>query len=119
MAREKQLVLVSENGIVTVVPSAVPSQPYTVSDLEDIRGGSYHYREYFTGGPGLAQPPDYEEPPVWIDSFWYRQEWHTGDDPTPALVTTRSEHRLEVRGTSKEAVEQMLRETALQVKGTL
>jgi len=106
---EKQLVLVSEDGFVKVVPSAVPS------------GGSCRYQEYFTppGWRDLAQPLEYEEPPVWIDNFYYRQEWHTGDDPGDAAVDTRADTSATVRGTSKDAVEQLVQEVARQVKADL
>lgn len=110
---ERQLVFVSESGFVTVVPSAVSAG-----------AGSYRYVEHFTG-PGwrdLVEPVELEEPPVWIDSFRYRQEWHTGDDPTPAARVNEThlvERQIEVRGSSREAVEELLRATALEMKARL
>lgn len=106
---EKQLLMVSD-GFTLVVPSAVPME-------------TYRYQEFFSGSDwrvlaGIG--PDYEEPPVWIDSFYYRQEWHTGDHPSPAALRDSDiATHLEVRGTSRDAVEQLLRETALQAKAGL
>ncbi len=101
---ERQLALRLDNGFTMVVPSAVPS------------GAGYRYQEFFTGNWGLNQP-ELEEPPVWIDSFhepW--QEWHEGDPVPEAEVKSIEEHRVIVRGTSKTAVEQLLRSTAQAVK---
>jgi hypothetical protein len=103
---EQQLVLVAENGFVTVVPSAVP-----------IGTGTYRYQEFFTG-PGwrdLAHAPRYEEPAVWIDSFDFWQGWRTGGTPT-LKVDIQTDEQAIVSGLSKDDVEQLLRETALQVK---
>lgn len=104
-AGEKQLVIVGEDGLTTVVPSAVPAG-----------AGTYHYREMFAPGPSwreLSALPDYEEPAVWIDNFYESQKWHTGDMPPVAEVTERGESVVEVRGTDKVAVERMCRETAV------
>lgn len=103
---EKQLVMVAD-GFTIVVPSAVPGR------------GSFSYYETF--GPSwrdLAKvQPEYEEPPVWIDNFHYRQEWHTGNDPTSATVVPRAvPNEVTVWGTSKDEVEALLRSTALQMK---
>lgn len=104
---ERQLIVVTD-GFTMLVPSAVPL-------------GSYGYQPWFDNRPfswrSLAAPIEYEEPPVWIDDFRYRQEWHTGVDPGRAVIHSRSKDRVEVRGTSKDAVEQLIQETALHIKG--
>lgn len=111
---EKQLVIVAD-GFTMVVPSATS---YTPSDLQELRGGftGPRYSEYFA-------PVEYEEPPVWIDTFDYQQQWHTGDTPPAAEVSFTNRMgsawpgpNIVVRGTSREAVETLLRETALQIK---
>ena len=113
-AGEKQLVIVGEDGLTTVIPSAVPTGV-----------GTYRYHEMFAGPSWreLSALPDYEEPPVWIDNFYESQKWHTGDMPPAAEVTERGGSVVEVRGTDKDAVERMCRETAvlqaLAVRGPL
>lgn len=100
---ERQLVLVREDGFIMVVPSAVPS------------GGGYSFHEMFYSPARPA--PEYEEPPVWIDHFvepW--QEWWTGDLPPEAEIHSMEDTRCTVRGTSKEAVEQLLRSVARGLK---
>lgn len=108
---ERQLVLVSDKGFVTVVPSAVPTS------------GGYRYHEMFYTGPSwtdLLNPVEYEDPPVWIDTFSTpRQEWWTGDLIPDAEVDSIEETMCTVRGTSKSAVEELLRATALDVKSRL
>lgn len=107
---EKQLVLVNAEGFVTIVPSAIPTG-----------AGTYRYQEHF-GGPGwrdLAQPPEYAEPPVWIDSFHTSSGWHCGDKPPDAAIDTRQPTRVTVKGASKDAVEALLRQVALEQKANL
>ena len=107
---EKQLVIVTD-GFTMVIPSAVPAKGYSIEDLFALKTGP--------GWRSLAAPLEYEEPPVWIDSLRFRQDWHTGYDPGRALIHNQSKNYLEVHGTSKDAVEQLLRETALQMKAAL
>lgn len=105
---EKQLVLLHENGFVTVMPNVVQA------------GAGYRLTEYFAGPlwVGLAAPR-YEDPPVWIDNFSSRQSWVSGDHPGEAETVTLSEYQVTAQGTSKEACEALVRATALAVKAEL
>lgn len=104
---EKQLILVRADGFTTVVPNAVPSNPYS-------------YQEYFGGlrWKDIADP-DYEIPPIWIDSFYVHQNWLSGDHPGDAEIGSRYSHSVEVHGTSKEACEELVRSTAIEIKNEL
>lgn len=102
---ERQLIFVTEDGLTTVVPSAVPTQ-----------SGFRYFEMFAPSWANVECPVKYEEPPVWIDSFHTRTEWHTGDTPPEAEVTTRSDRQIRVRGSSKEAVEQLAREAAREAK---
>jgi hypothetical protein len=105
---EKQLVLINAEGFATIVPSATPTG-----------AGTYRYQEHFAGWRDLAQPPEYAEPPVWIDSFRTSSGWHTGDKPPDAAIETRQPTQVTVKGTSKDAVEALLRQVALEYKAAL
>lgn len=107
---ERQLVIVTD-GFAMVIPSAVPAKGYSIEDVFALKASGPGWRAL----AGLR--PEYEEPPVWIDSFRYTQTWHTGDHPILAGIYQATDNHLEVRGTSKYAVEQLLRETALRMKG--
>jgi hypothetical protein len=102
---EVQLILKRADGFTMVMPSVVPSS-------------GYGYQEFFYSPP--RPPAVYEEPPVWIDTFldpW--QEWWTGDPIPDAEVVERDDTSVTVRGSSKTAVEQLVRDTARSVKAAL
>lgn len=102
---EKQLVVVGADGLTTVVPSAVPVGS----------AGNFRYYEMFAGPSwrDIVTTPDYEEPAVWIDNFYTRQEWHTGDNPPVAEVVTQASEVVVVRGSDKDAVERLCRDLAV------